>query len=267
MIDPTPRASTPAAAGPLAADRRQVFDGLASRFEAFADLWDGLSDQFTDWLNTSLPDPPARTGGRVLDLGCGYGRHTVRLAERYDQVVGVDVSAEMLLIARRTRSRPNIDYRQQDALDLNPALVGQFDVVFSGFTLHHLGDPDVVLPAVRSLVAPGGALIVADMINPGGWHTQTFHRDRAFTAARVAYDATADREAAQTTLDLLLDEEWLSMVLAADPLSIEGFRHHYGAVLPGVTVTELDPLMAGAVWRNPDPGPLSDGPADAGSRP
>lgn len=230
------------------ADRRALFDTLAGRYEEFTALWGRIDTRFSDWFRAALPE----SGERAADLGCGTGRWSVVLADRYPKVTAADVSNGMLDYARDLRSRPNIDYRQQDALSFARTCGETFDVVACLLGPHHFGDPGVALRAVKSLVAPGGTLIVADMINDGEWEQRGFHIGRAFNDARSAYDLTGDPAAAVTVLDLLLDPTWLDMVTADIPLSLPEFRRTYAEIFPGVQITTgLHPRMAGAVWRNP----------------
>jgi len=83
-----------------------------------------------DFLENVLPlKPPAR----ILDLCCGYGRHCFELASRGYEVIGIDLSYELLLIAERIRSTRNLEqvrFIQGSMCDL-PLLIGEqlFDAV------------------------------------------------------------------------------------------------------------------------------------------
>jgi SAM-dependent methyltransferase len=222
------------------------FDAFPELFDRFTRIWDGISADFDTWLVDALP-VRARA---AVDLGCGAGRHSVRLAERVQTVLGVDVSERMLRIARTERARPNINYQHRGVLDVRPA-EGPFDVVISVHTLHHVGPPAVVLPHVRSLVAPGGTVVVADIVDPGGWPTPEFHQERAWRDARLVHELTGDPEAAADVLRLLLHPRWLQLASTDTPLTRDRFARAYGEVFPGAKTTELGPLMAGMIWRAP----------------
>jgi 2-polyprenyl-3-methyl-5-hydroxy-6-metoxy-1,4-benzoquinol methylase len=196
---------------------RLGFDAFADLFDRFTGLWDRIDPTFTTWLADQLPARPGR-GGRALDLGCGAGRHTVLLAEHYDHVLAVDIAERMLGIAGQTRPADNITYQHGGVLGITPATHGQYDAVLSVHTLHHVGEPGLVLPHVRSLVAPGGIAVLADIIDPGDWTTPDFHADRAFDTARAAYDRSAERHAAADVLRLLLHPQWLKLAAADTPL-------------------------------------------------
>jgi len=230
---------------------RPYFDSgaLAELFDRCTRLWDGVDDRFTNWVLASLPDDGGQT---AVDLGCGAGRHTVLLAGRYQRVLAVDIAEQMLRIARSSRPHPAVDYQRRGVLDVTAEADGQFDLVLSVHTLHHVGDPALVLPHVRSLLAPGGTLVVADIVDPGWWATRDFHVNRAFAEARLIYQRTSHGVDAADLRQLLLHPRWLLMAAADTPLTREGFHAEYGRVFPGVRFTDdLHPLMGGAVWHAP----------------
>ena len=111
----------------------QSFDRTAAGYDRLGDL--GQNDSIRSWLVSVLP--PA--GGRALDLGCGAGRDSVLLAERFAHVDAVDLSLPMIEIARAKRSRPNIAYRQADLLEVTGS--GEYDLVLSVMTLHRPARP------------------------------------------------------------------------------------------------------------------------------
>ena len=94
--------------------------------------------------------------GRVLDVGCGEGMLTREVAARARSVLGVDLDATSIELARATTSDNNIDYLCADVMRY-PFEVESFDAVVSVATLHHLGT-EAGLLRLRDLVRPGGVL-------------------------------------------------------------------------------------------------------------
>jgi SAM-dependent methyltransferase len=104
-------------------------------------------------------------GARVLDLGCGTGRHARRLAANGFDVVGLDLSAESLRVARHSESSRLRFIRQDMRL---PFLTGTFDHVLNLFTsFGYFDDPADQVTVIHNIAAalkPGGSLVL-DYLN------------------------------------------------------------------------------------------------------
>lgn len=96
-----------------------------------------------------------RPGERILDLGCGTGHLTARIAEAGARVVGIDSSAEMIAEARR--GYPGLRFEVADARDF--ALDEPFDAVFSNAVLHWVKPPERAVACIRRTLAPGGRFV------------------------------------------------------------------------------------------------------------
>lgn len=94
-----------------------------------------------------------RPGERILDLGCGDGSLTEQLVASGAEVVGADVSPEMVAAARLR----GIDARVEDAARL--PFVDEFDAVFSNAALHWMQPLDDVLAGVRRALRTGGRFV------------------------------------------------------------------------------------------------------------
>ncbi len=90
---------------------------------------------------------------RILDLGCGDGALTARLAESGASIVAVDSSPEMIAVA----AARGLDARVMRGEDLT--FTAEFDAVFSNAALHWMLDPDAVLAGVRRALRPGGRFV------------------------------------------------------------------------------------------------------------
>lgn len=110
-------------------------------------------------------------GLSVVDLGCGPGNITFRLARRWPagRVLGIDGSAAMLAIAERRRLADPAAHRHvrfQRLVLPSPELVGPCSAVVSNSLLHHLHDPGVFWAAVQQLSGPDTRLYVRDLRRP-----------------------------------------------------------------------------------------------------
>jgi SAM-dependent methyltransferase len=140
------------------------------------DPWASTSPQYQyqrrkyDALADLLPRRPYR---RALDLGCGLGLFTERLALRADEVLGIDVSAVAVRCATdRTRSFGNVRLHQGDIRALEAKLDGRFDLVVVADTIYYLPPPirDETLKNLAArlarLLTPDGVLLLANHYFP-----------------------------------------------------------------------------------------------------
>lgn len=129
----------------------------------------GMAGGVAEWL---APQP----GERILDLGCGDGQLTARLAGSGARVEGVDASPQMVAAARGR----GLKVTEASAESL-PFAAGSFDAVFSNAALHWVRNQDAMMAEVRRVLSPGGRF-VAEMGGQGN-----------VAAIRVALIATLAR--------------------------------------------------------------------------
>jgi ubiquinone/menaquinone biosynthesis C-methylase UbiE len=115
---------------------------------------------FRPWVEPTLAVLHVSPGDRVLDIACGTGIVARVARERLQaSVVGVDVSSDMLAVARRIA--PEIDWRQGDAAKLPLGDGEQFDIVVCQQGLQFFPDKPAAAGEMRRALASDGRLAVA----------------------------------------------------------------------------------------------------------
>jgi trans-aconitate 2-methyltransferase len=126
---------------------------------SFYDQAFGVITQFGSGVFELLAPRP---GERILDLGCGTGHLTAKIAEAGAEAVGIDAAEDM--IARARASYPDLRFEVARGEDFS--LDGQFDAVFSSAVLHWIPRADAVASSVFRALRPGGRF-VAEMGGKG----------------------------------------------------------------------------------------------------
>jgi trans-aconitate 2-methyltransferase len=105
-----------------------------------------------------------RDGMKVVDLGCGTGELTRRLADKLpgSEVVGIDSSPEML-----ERAREQASSRLRFEVGSIENVEGEWDLVFSHAAIHWVDDHHSLVPRLLSILSPGGQLAIQLPSNHG----------------------------------------------------------------------------------------------------
>jgi ubiquinone/menaquinone biosynthesis C-methylase UbiE len=99
----------------------------------------------------------------ALEIGCGTGAFARQLAKRCKQVTALDLSAEMIRVARSRSSRfDNLDFQVADATTWNFPK-SQFDFVGTIATLHHVQQRDLLVK-IKDSLKPGGVFVILDLV-------------------------------------------------------------------------------------------------------
>jgi len=102
-------------------------------------------------------------GLRVLDAGCGTGRHSLLLARGGAQVTAIDFSKAMLAKARAKHGADTVEFRQHDLALPFPFVAEYFDRVISGLVVDHISDLVAFFSELRRVCKPNGAIVITVM--------------------------------------------------------------------------------------------------------
>jgi ubiquinone/menaquinone biosynthesis C-methylase UbiE len=144
------------------AETIQAWDGpLYDRFVRFRDvIVAGLSAHGEEALRLFPPQP----GQRVIDVGCGFGDTTQRIAELVGpdgEAVGVDVGTKFIDSARRETADLGLANARFEVADVQvDDLGGPYDMAFSRFGTMFFANPVAALRNVRSTLKPGAPFVM-----------------------------------------------------------------------------------------------------------
>ena len=171
----------------LASVRQARATAAQAYFRAHAAEWDRIRKlHVTDAaveeaIRAALADKPFRS---LLDLGTGTGRMLELFGPEIERGLGLDLSLDMLLLARDRLERAglkNCSVRQGDIFDL-PLANDSFDVVILHQVLHFLDDGARAIHEAARVLRPGGRLLVIDFAP----HEQEFLREQ-FAHRRLGF--------------------------------------------------------------------------------
>jgi SAM-dependent methyltransferase len=217
---------------------------VRSDFDRLANLSQEHWNHNSDYHAFLLRQLPLRLG-EALEIGCGAGDFARLLAARAEHVLGLDLSAEMVRVAReRSAHLPNVQYKGVDAREWEWP-VGRFDCVATIATMHHL-PLEETLARMKAALRPGGTLLVLDLFQgrgpldwllslpavPASVLLRLLHtgRLRELPAVRAAWDAHGVHDSYCT-----LDE----------------VRRACAGILPGARVRRHLLWRYSIVWRKP----------------
>lgn len=110
-------------------------------------------------IPTIISMMPEIKGKRVLDIGCGAGgmsRYFVDNGAKY--VLGLDISNNMLTLARKLTKQTNVEYLNL-AMEYLSTIKDKFDIVFSSLAFHYVEDFEKLMKDISNLLIDGGILL------------------------------------------------------------------------------------------------------------
>ena len=144
---------------------RRLFSTIADRYDLITILLSfGLDRR---WKARLAADADPRPGDRALDLACGTGDISFEIAERGARVIGLDITARMIEIARAKRciGRARVVFLVGDMMSL-PFPDGRFDVATVGYGIRNVPTIDIALGEIYRVLTPGGRVLSLDFNRP-----------------------------------------------------------------------------------------------------
>jgi ubiquinone/menaquinone biosynthesis C-methylase UbiE len=148
---------------------------------------------------------------KILDLGCGPGFVSVKLAKTFPsaEVTGVDFSEELLAhanILRKKEMLSNLNFRQGDIYNLD-AEIKDFELAYLRFVLQHLKCPVEALLNAKKTLRPGGTLCVVDIDDDKSQLHPTPEAFKSFTQRAIKCQAAigGDRNIGSKLKEYLLE--------------------------------------------------------------
>ena len=175
--------------------------------DAYADADFSSGDSRTVALVEQLLDEtgPLPKDPLIVDIGCGPGNITIRLAELLPnaQVIGIDGSEPMLAVAkqRSIRTSNNLKFIRLQLHDIEVELKDLADLVVSNSLLHHLKKPDLLWSVTQSIAKPGCRVLHRDLRRPTSLAEvhRLHHQHMPKAPSGLIQDFTASLVAAYTT--------------------------------------------------------------------
>jgi 2-polyprenyl-3-methyl-5-hydroxy-6-metoxy-1,4-benzoquinol methylase len=203
-----------------------------------------VNNQYHEFLLRHLPQCE-----RALEIGCGTGAFSRALAGRAKQVTAMDLSSEMIRVARsRSQHFPQIQFEVADVMNC-PLPAARFDCIATIATLHHVPHTDV-LAKLKDALSPGGKLLVLDLYQP---HTSlltpagvTDHFLNVLALGTTAILRVAHNRRLRVRPEARA--AWNAHCKTDRYLTMDEVRSIYGSMFPGVTIRKHLLWRYSAVW-------------------
>jgi len=135
---------------------RDGYDVWAAQYDAYVNATVAIDDRVFPPLWHDV------AGQDVLEIGCGTGRHTVRLARQGNRVTALDLSAGMLAVAgEKLAGQANVALIRADIM--RDEIGGPFDAALSALVIEHIEALPLFFARVAAALRPGGVFFVSNI--------------------------------------------------------------------------------------------------------
>jgi 2-polyprenyl-3-methyl-5-hydroxy-6-metoxy-1,4-benzoquinol methylase len=206
------------------------------------------NNHYHDFLLQHVPSGCAN----VLEVGCGTGAFSRRLTERAQQVLALDLSPEMIRVARANSTQfPQIQFEVADVM-AQEFTAAYYDCIATIATLHHVPQREALLK-LREALRPGGTMIVMDLFEP--------NRKILSWSGLVEGVSSVTAMAMSSTLKLVhngrlrpspeVRAAWAEHGKTDSHLTMSDVHALYSEVFPGVTIRKHLLWRYSAIWIKP----------------
>lgn len=212
---------------------------VQAEFDRIADLSDKTADRLGPHEAALLGELPPKIGA-LLDIGCGTGGVARRLADRCDRVIAIDLSPQMIAVARRhSTTLPHVEYHVAEASEWLRS-PDSYDCITCIAMLHHV-DHEQLLGRIRDALRPGGTLLVIDLLEREGWSALPVNVIAA-AISRIRRLGRSNRAAV---------EAWRQHGEGETYFTIDEARAAFSRSLPGSRVRQHLIWRYSVIWTKP----------------
>ena len=137
--------------------KKKTLRSFSYQWNVFSEMYDHWEENFNSYFQP-LVQPQAFAGKRVLDAGCGFGRHAFYAGKYGAEVVAMDLSEAVETACANTRSLARVHVIQADMY--HPPLQPCFDLIYCVGVIQHLPDPAGGFNCLARVLAEGASLFV-----------------------------------------------------------------------------------------------------------
>jgi ubiquinone/menaquinone biosynthesis C-methylase UbiE len=137
---------------------------VAGSYDRWSNQYDSNVNRTRDLeaisLRQSLKEQHFR---RILEIGCGTGKNTVFLQTIGDEIIAVDISGEMLSVAKKKISSPNVSFLHADIQQQWDFATPPFDLVTFSLVLEHIEDLNEIMTKTATIIEDGGIVYISEL--------------------------------------------------------------------------------------------------------